>query len=156
MELSEVLLILGIFLPLFFMGIWQLNRLNVTKKGVKAGDSSIKEMYSVYNQQVNDVLKIKDKQISSISAKLRSLESEEYEEEEKPAMNLEGIKPLLASRGINPALLDLPFVQNLIKKYTKDMSIEDITQLISTFAGNKQPTQPDSSTAQTGQNPNYF
>jgi len=158
MEIIEVLLILGIFLPLLFVGVWQLNRVNPTKKGTKAGDSSIKEMYSVYNQQVTDVLKVKDKQISSLSAKLRNYEEDSGEEEQEDAkpMQLEGLKPLLASRGVNPALLDLPFVQGLIKKYTKDMSVDEITQLIGLFAGgNKSQPVNQGSTLPT-QNPEYF
>jgi len=165
MELIEVLLVLGIFFPLLCVGIWQLNRVNLTKRGLKAGDSSIKEMYSVYNQQVTDVLKVKDKQISSLSTKLRNFEEEEEEIDEKEVkpMQLEGLKPILASRGLNPALLDLPFVQGLIKKYTKvikkytkDLSVDEISQLIGLFAGGKQPQQSNQDATLPAQNANYF
>jgi len=84
MELNDVLLILGVFVPLFFAGIWQLNRLNPMKKAAKAGDSSIRDLYSVYNNQVTDVLKLKDKAIASLSAKLRNFEEEEEEEPDSP------------------------------------------------------------------------
>jgi len=59
-EIIEVLLILGIFLPLLFVGVWQLNRANPTKRAAKAGDKSISDMYNTYNLQVQDVLKVKD------------------------------------------------------------------------------------------------
>jgi len=156
-ELIDVFLILGVFLPVFFVAVWQLNRVNPTKKGVKAGDSSIKEMYSVYNQQVTDVLKVKDKQISSLSAKLRTFDEENEEIIEEIPAKLDGLKPLLASRGINPAILENPFVQKLIKKYTKDMSIEDIVQIAQQFGLLKGNTQLESGATVTGQgNPNYF
>jgi len=142
-ELNEIFLILGIFLPLLFVGIWQLNRANPTKKALKAGDNSIKEMYNTYNQQVSDVLKVKDKQISSLSAKLRTYEGETEEEapEVTDIIKNPEIQALLQAKGINPTLLDNPVLQKLIKKYTKGMSIEqilEIAQSLGFFKGNKQ------------------
>jgi len=143
-EINDIFLILGIFLPVFFVAIWQLNRVNPTKKGLKAGDNSIKEMYNTYNQQVQDVLKVKDKQIASLSAKLRTYD-EDTEQESNPDVgelvkNPE-IQKLLQAKGINPALLDNPILQKLIKKYTKGMSIEqilEIAQSLGFLKGNKQ------------------
>jgi len=131
-ELNDIFLILGIFLPLLFVGIWQLNRVNPNKKAVKAGDKSISELYNVHNQQVTDVLKLKDKQISSLSAKLRTyeedVEGEQPEEVAELVKNPE-IQKLLQQRGINPALLDNPIISKYIKKYTKGMSIEQILEI---------------------------
>jgi len=150
-ELNEVLLILGIFLPLFFVAVWQLNRLNPNKKANKAGDNSIKELYSVHNQQVTDVLKLKDKQISSLSQKLRNYEEETEEEPEEVADLVKNpeIQKLLQAKGINPALLDNPVIQKYIKKYTKGMSIEQVLEIANQLGflkGNKQSegtiTQP--------------
>jgi len=135
MELNEVFLILGVFIPVFIVVIWQLNRLNPIKKAVKAGDSSIKELYSVHNEQVSDILKLKDKQISSLSAKLRLYE-DETEEEPEPVADLiksPEIQKLLEQRGINPALLDNPLIQKYIKKYTKGMSIEQVLEIANQF-----------------------
>jgi len=132
MELNEVLLILGVFLPLLFVGIWQLNRVNPNKRAVKAGDNSIKEMYSTYNQQVQDVLKVKDKQIQSLSAKLRNYEEEPEEEEPEPIADLiksPEIQSMLKEKGINPTLLDNPVIQKYIKKYTKGMTIEQVIEI---------------------------
>jgi len=144
-ELLDVLLILGVFLPLLFVGVWQLNRVNPNRKAVKAGDSSIKEMYSVYNTQVQDVLRVKDKQIASLSTKLRGFEQEIEEEAPQEVANLiknPEIQKLLQQKGINPALLDNPIIQKYIKKYTKGMSIEqvlEIAQSLGFLKGNKQP-----------------
>jgi len=144
MELTDILLILGIFLPVFSVTVWQLNRLNPTKKGLKAGDSSIRDMYDTYNQQVQDVLKVKDKQIQSLSAKLRVSEEEPEENEPEQVADLvknPEIQKLLQEKGINPALLDNPIIQKYIKKYTKGMSIEQVIEIANQLGflkGNKQ------------------
>jgi len=135
-ELNEILLILGVFLPVFFVAVWQINRLNPTKKGVKAGDSSIEQMYTVYNQQVSDVLKVKDKQIASLSTKLRNYEEETTEEQPQEVAELvknPQIQELLKQRGINPALMDNPVIQKYIKKYTKGMTIEQVIEIAKQF-----------------------
>jgi len=136
MELNEVLLILGIFLPCFLVGVWQLNRLNPNKKAAKAGDSSIKDLYSVYNNQVSDVLKLKDKAISSLQAKLRIFETEPEEETSEEVADLiknPQIQKLLQEKGINPSVLDNPVIQKYIKKYTKGMSIEQVLEIANQF-----------------------
>jgi len=143
-EQLEVLLILGVFIPVFIVVIWQLNRLNPIKKAVKAGDSSIKDLYSVHNEQVTDILKLKDKQISSLSAKLRIFE--EVPEEETPEQVADLIKSpqiqkILQERGVNPAVLNNPVIQKYIKKYTKGMTIEQVLEIAQQFGllkGNKQ------------------
>jgi len=159
-EIIDVLLILGVFLPLLFVGIWQLNRANPTKRGLKAGDNSIKTMYDVYNTQVQDVLKVKDKQISSLSAKLRNYEEEsepEGPEEVGDLIKNPEIQKMLQAKGINPALLDNPILQKLIKKYTKGMSIEqilEIAQSLGFLKGNKQ-SQEGAIGQPTEYNPNW-
>jgi len=146
-ELNDIFLILGIFLPVFFVAIWQLNRVNPTKKGLKAGDNSIKEMYNTYNQQVQDVLKVKDKQIQSLSAKLRTYDEDTDQEQPQEVAELvknPEIQKLLQAKGINPALLDNPIIAKYIKKYTKGMSIEQILEIAQQFGllkGNKQPKE---------------
>jgi len=160
-EIIEVLLILGIFLPLLFVGVWQLNRVNPNKRGQKAGDSSIKELYNVYNQQVTDVLKIKDKQISSLSAKLRIFEEEPEEEPEEVAQLIENpeIQKLLQARGINPNILNNPVIQKYIKKYTKGMTIEQVLEIANQFGllkGNKQSKPSNSVEDLLKTNPESF
>jgi len=160
MELIEVLLILGVFLPLLFVGIWQLNRVNPNKKAAKAGDSSIKELYSVYNDQVSDVLKIKDKVIASLQAKLRNYEEENEEEEAEPVADLiksPEIQELLKQRGINPSLLNNPIIQKQIKKYTKGMTIEQVLEIAQQFGLLKGSKESQSGATQESKeyNPNW-
>jgi len=156
MELIDVLLVLGVFLPLLFVGVWQLNRVNPNRKGVKAGDSSIKEMYNVYNQQVQDVLKVKDRQIQSLSTKLRSFESEEEEEEPddgvKP-VTWEEITALVTSTYPKYANL-LPLAKKQIMEATKGLSMEEILTYVKQFTGNKE-SQGTPSPESIAYNPNW-
>jgi len=133
MEIEQVILILGVFVSVFAIVFMVLGRQNPSKKAQKSGSDGVSAMYNVYNQQVEDVLKLKDNQIKRLNSKISQLEPEEEGEEEAKIIPLEGLKPLLASKGINPALLDLPFVQKLIKKHTKGMSIEEILALAQQF-----------------------
>jgi len=160
MEITDVILVLGIFFPLLMVGIWQLNRTNPGRKAVKAGDNSIKEMYSVYNTQVTDVLKVKDKQIASLTTKLHNFEEEIQEEEPEEVADLvknPEIQKLLQARGINPALMDNPIIQKYIKKYTKGMSIEQVLEIakqLGFLKGNKQ-SEPGSIEQSQEYNPNW-
>jgi len=131
-EILDVLMILGVFIPLLLVGVWQLNRVNPNKRAIKAGDNSIREMYNTYNTQVTDVLKIKDQQIKSLSTKLRNFEEETEEEQPQEVAELvknPEIQKLLQQRGINPKLMDNPIIQKYIKKYTKGMSIEQVLEI---------------------------
>lgn len=152
MEITEVLLILGIFLPLFFVGVWQLNRINPTKKGAKAADSSLKELYKVHSDQVADILKLKDKAISSLQAKIRNYEQDEEEEDEEDSIGIPQIKEILQKQGINPAFLDIPFVQHKIKELTKGMSVKDALNLVNQFGKTKTSGQSEQDTE--GKDPN--
>jgi len=141
MELNDVLLILGVFLPLLFVGIWQLNRLNPNKKANKAGDSSIKELYSVYNTQVSDVLKLKDKSIASLQAKLRNFEEPEEEEETKgnkdKQVTWEEIQTLVKTQYPKHAIL-LPLLKKQIMEATEGMSMEEVLDYVKQFTGDQQ------------------
>jgi len=156
MELIEVLLFLGMFFPIFFVAVWQLNRMNPNKKAVKAGDNSIKEMYNVYSQQVQDVLKVKDRQIQSLSTKLRSFESEEEEEEEddgvKP-VTFEEITALVDSKYPKYAKL-LPLVKKQVMEATKGMTMNEILSYVKQFTGNTE-TAGTSNPESIAYNPNW-
>jgi len=161
MELLDFSFAIAVLASILGVVMFGLFRLNPAKDAQKAGAAGVKSMYEVYNSQVTDVMKLKDSQIKRLNAKLNEFtEEEEAPAGEAPAVSaLEGLKPLLASRGINPALLDLPFVKNLIKKYTKDMNIEDIAALVQQFGlskGSNITGLPDSSTAQTSDESRYF
>jgi len=161
MEILDFSFALAVLVSIIGVVMFAIFRLNPAKDAQKAGAAGVKSMYEVYNLQVNDVMKLKDNQIKRLNAKLNEYaEDEEPDQAGAPAVNvLEGLKPLLASRNINPAILDLPFVKNLIKKYTKDMNIEDIAAIAQQFGiakGSGQSGIPDSSTASTDGKSQYF
>jgi len=138
------------------VGIWQLNRLNPNKKANKAGDSSIKELYSVYNTQVSDVLKLKDKSIASLQAKLRNFE-EPNEEEEQPGdqkqVTFEEITTLVNQTYPKYAPM-LPLMKKQIMEITKGMTLDQILEYVKQISGNKQPQgQTDPQSAEY--NPNW-
>jgi len=157
MELIDVLLILGVFFPVFFVGIWQLNRLNPIKKAAKAGDSSIRDLYSVYNDQVSDVLKIKDKVIASLQTKLRNFEEEDEEEEEdhgvKP-VTFEEITALVESKYPKYAKL-LPLVKKQIMEATKGMTMNEILSYVKQFTGNQESQAASTPLNSVAYNPNW-
>jgi len=125
-------------------------RLKPTKSAQKAGSDGVKEMYSVYNDQVKDVIKIKDGQIQRLMAKIRELDPVIEDNSAKQPISLESLRPILEERGINPAILTNPFVQKYIKKYTKGMGIDEILALAEQFGLLKGNKQSQDQTAQYG------
>jgi len=114
------------------------------KKAPRAAQDSIKTMYETYNQQVRDVIKIKDSQIKRLNANLQQYAPDIEEDSTKDPISLDTLRPILEERGINPAILTNPFVQKYIKKYTKGMGLDEILALAEQFGllkGNKQPKE---------------
>jgi len=135
-----------------------INRLKPTKTAQKAGSDGVKEMYSVYNDQVKDVIKIKDAQIQRLMAKNRELDPVNEDNSTKEPINLDSLSPLLQQRGINPALLKNPIVNKLIRKYTKGMGLDEILAVVDQLGilkGNKQSEGQTLSNDQSGYNPNW-
>jgi len=132
-ETNEIFLILGVFLPIFFTVIWQLNRINPSKKGVKRSkdqaDSSISELIGVQNSQTKVILDQKNNQIKSLERKL-SYFDEDSEEEDSKEVKFEDLKILAKQQGINPLILEMPFVKKNVIKYTKGMSLEEVLESI--------------------------
>jgi len=155
MELIEVLLVLGVFLPLLLVGVWQLNRLNPNKKASKAGDSSIKELYEVYNTQVSDVLKIKDKSIASLQAKLRNFEEPDQEDitGTEKMVTFEEISALVQQTYPKYAPM-LPLMKKQIMEITKGMTLEQVLEYVKQITGNKQ-SQAGVSPESAQYNPNW-
>jgi len=155
MEITEVILFLGIFISIFTGVMWQLNRLNPNKKANKAGDSSIKELYTVYNTQVSDVLKLKDKSIASLQAKLRNFE-EQYEEEDptnEKQVTFEEITALVKQSYPKYSVM-LPAMKKQIMEITKGMSLPQVLDYVQQITGNKQP-QAGLSPESAQYNPNW-
>jgi len=163
-ELNDIILILGVFLPILLVGVWQLNRLNPSRKDTKQAkaqaDSSISELIGVQNTQTKVILDQKNNVIRSLEKKLANIQGEEEQPEEEVADLVKNpeIQKLLQSKGINPSLLDNPVIQKYIKKYTKGMSIEQVLEIANQLGflkGNKQTQSEASVNEQDGINPNW-
>jgi len=153
-DLFAVLAVLGSVLVGVFGGIFMLKKGEKTKK---TAQDSISSMYTTYNQQVKDVLQIKDSQIKRLQNKIQQLEPEISESESNSPLELGALEKLAQERGINPALLKNPMLQKLIKKYTKGMGIEEIIALADQFGllkGNKKSQSENP--LLTSDNPQYF
>jgi len=157
-ELYEFLSIIAVLVSVLggvFGGIILLKR---GEKGKKTAQDSISSMYSTYNQQVQDVLKIKDSQIKRLQNKIQQLEPElEENVQSNTPIELGALEKIATDRGINPALLKNPMLQKLIKKYTKGMGIEEIIAIADQFgllkgSGKSKPGAPELAAS----DPNYF
>jgi len=155
LELYDLIAVMGSLGAVLGVVLYGIRRHNPAKVAARAGYDSIKTMYETYNTQVQDVLKIKDAQIKRLNAKIQA-DNPPLDEENSPKepINLESLAPILQQRGINPAILENPFVTKLIKKYTKGMGLDEILALADQFGilkGNKQsqPSDPVETLLQT-------
>jgi len=139
----------------FGMILFAIIRFSGDKKAKKSGSDGVKDMYSVYSDQVRDILKLKDNHIKRLNAEIQN-NSPDSEEEPESQVKYEDLGQLAGKIGLDPALLNNPLVKKYIKKYTKGMSIEEILALVNQFKsltgnrGSKQETQIGTD------NPNFF
>jgi len=155
-ELFDLIAIVSVLVSVLggvFGGIILIKR---GEKGKKTAQDSISSMYSTYNQQVKDVLQIKDSQIKRLQNKIQQLEPEIQESSTDSPIELGALEKIASDRGINPALLKNPIVQKYIKKYTKGMGIEEIIAIVDQLGILKGNKQPKSETPSVQNNPNYF
>jgi len=167
MELNEVLLVLGIFIPSFIGVLWQLNRINPGKKGAKkaheAVDNSLSELFTVQKEQIGEILKSKTNQIKSLEKKLR------FEEEENPIettldskdtqVRYEDIQALVKKQYPDKAkFLDIPFVKKEVMKAVKGMTLDEALTMVENWTGKKISRDSKSQTAvgKIEDNPNFF
>jgi len=141
----------------FFLVMYGISRLKPGVKTTKTAQDSISSMYSTYNQQVKDVLAIKDSQLKRLQNKIQQLEPESQESSNDSPIELGALEKIASERGINPAILKNPMLQKLIKKYTKGMGIEEIIAIADQFGllkGNKQSKSDNPAIVQD--NPQFF
>jgi len=158
MELLDFYSLIAVLGTLSSVALIAIFRLKPTKSAQKAGSDGVKEMYSVYNDQVKDVIKIKDSQIQRLMAKNRELDPVNEDNSTKEPISFDSLEPLLRERGINPALLKNPFVTKMIKKYTKGMDLDEILAIVDQLGllkGDKQPQSVPSTDVAGTYNPNF-
>jgi len=138
LELNEVLLILGVFLPVFFVAIWQLNRLNPGKKQPKqaqsSADGSVSELFAVQTEQIKEIIRSKNNQIKSYQQQLRQDQEENQPESTGKSATFEEISKLVQTTYPQYAPM-LPLFKGQIMKAVKGMSITEIVQYIGTLTG---------------------
>lgn len=148
MELTEIILILGVLGMVSGVVITVLFRVIPSKKARNAGDASVGSMYSVFNQQVTDVLKLKDNQIKSLQGKIRQYEDSGDEEEEE-SIPPELLEPIAKKFNIAPQqlslLLDNPQVKKMLGGKNAAQTITALAPLLSGLGGgnNNQSQQPN-------------
>jgi len=139
LELYDLVAVLSVLGSVFGLLIFAIIRFSGDKKAKKSGSDGVKDMYSVYSDQVRDILKLKDNHIKRLNAELQQY-SPSSEEESQPAVKYEDLTGIAQEHGINPLILNNPLVKKYIQKYTKGMDIQEILALVNQFkslTGNK-------------------
>jgi len=155
MELYDYITILTLSVMVFGTFMIYMSRQNKGQKARKAGDEGVSTMYNVYNQQVEDVLKLKDNQIKRLNSRITQLEPVDQEESDngvKP-VTFEEITALVNTKYPKYAQL-LPLVKKQVMDATKGMTMNEILSYVKQFTGNQQSqgeTNPESITY----NPNW-
>lgn len=135
MEILEFSLLFSALIVISCIVIVKLFRTNsgpkTSKKVSEAANSSVSDMYEVYNNQVKDVLKVKDNALRSMQQKLRQYEGDQSEESEGSTTQIswEDIKAIAKKKGVSPLILEIPTVKKNIMKFTKGMSIAEAAEL---------------------------
>jgi len=141
MEILDYVTIMSILGVSFGGLLFIVLRFSSPKKAIKKGDSSINDMYDVYNTQVKDILKIKDTQISSLTSKLKRIEMEDaqiIQESSGKDITFEEIQTIVQAKYPKAAPL-LLLMKKQIMDATKGMSKEQILGYVTQFTQNKEP-----------------
>jgi len=157
LETFDFLAVLAVLLTAFGMVIYINKGHNRGKKAIKSGETGVTDMYEVYSEQVKDILKLKDNHIKRLNAELQQYTPTSDESDQNTPVKYEDLKAMSKEAGLNPLLLEIPFVKTLIKKYTKGMSIEEIISTVNElkkFSGNIKSKQPTTENPEV--TPGYF
>jgi len=153
----DFILSMAVLVSIIGTVFYGINRLNPAKRASKSGSDGVRDMYSVYSDQIKDILKLKDNHIKRLNNEIQQYAVEPDESDTNNPAKYEDLKALAKEAGINPLILEMPFVKNQIKKYTKGMSIEEIISTVNElkgFIGNKQ--SKSNSQEPIKSNPDYF
>jgi len=157
LETFDFLAVLAVLGTAFGMVIYRNRGLNPGKKAIKSGENGVEAMYEVYNEQVKDIIKLKDNHIKRLNGELQNSIGSDDETDQNSPVKYEDLKAMAKEGGLNPLLLEIPFIKNLIKKYTKGMSIEEIISTVGElkkFSGNIKSKQQTPEIE--ANNPGYF
>jgi len=156
LELNEVLLFLGMFVPIFIGVMWQLNRINPSKtqqkKASGAAESSVSELFAVQTEQIKEIIKSKNNQIKSFQQQLRQ-NDEELDQGIDKQVTFEEITALVQQTYPKYAGM-LPLMKKQIMEITKGMTLEQVLEYVKQITGNKQ-SQTGLSPESAQYNPNW-
>jgi len=140
MEITDVYLILGLFVPVFIGLMWQLNRINPgknqQKKATNAADTSVSELFAVQTEQIKEIVKSKNNQIKSFQQQLRQNDVE-LEPGIDQQVTFEEISALVQQTYPKYAPM-LPLMKKQIMEITKGMTLEQVLEYVKQITGNKQ------------------
>jgi len=141
LDITEIFLILGVFLPVFFVTIWQLNRLIPSKKQPKqaqnSADGSVSELFAVQTEQIKEIIKSKNNQIKSYQQQLRQTDEQTETIEAEPsgkAVTFEQITELVKMHYPQYSKM-LPLFKGEIMKAVKGMTINEILGYVGSITG---------------------
>lgn len=128
-----VLLILGVYIPSFIGLIWVLKRPKTGKKrSVDTSGDTVSEMFDTTSKGYKEIIKVKDNQVRSLSAKLKLEQEEETGQDQGSVLDQEptweDIKAMAKAEGINPLYLEIPMIKKEVKKLIRGMTIEEIAE----------------------------
>jgi len=142
-DITLILLVLGIYVPTFVGVMLVIKRPNTGKKKViESSSDSVGEMFDTSSKGYKDIIKVKDNQIRSLTQKL-NIATEESDQDDSILEHVpswEEVKQLAQTQGLNPLILEMPFIKPHVKKLIRGMSIQEITEnvaQIKKFAGDK-------------------
>jgi len=156
-DLTYVILILGVFLPVFFTSIYLIKGQNPVKKARKRNEESVYDNLTQYREveksTITDILKQKESQIKSLNARIKQFEPELTEEPEKKSVSWEEIQALVKTQYPKYSVV-LPLFKKQVLDATKGMSLEEILDYVKQFTGN-QGSQGQTDPQSTQYNPNW-
>jgi len=129
-DLTLVLLILGVYIPSFVGVMLAIKRPKTGKpKLIQQSSDTVSDMFDTSSRGFKDIIKVKDNQIRSLSAKL-NLEKESSEDQGllDTVPTWEDIKAIAKTQGLNPLYLEIPMIKKEVKKLISGMSIQEIQE----------------------------
>jgi len=129
-----VFLILTVYMTTFAGVMWAIKRPKQGKKKVQESSSdSVGEMFDTSSRGYKDIIKVKDNQIRSLTAKLNLNTEPDDMGIMYQVPEWEDVKSIAKTQGINPLLLEIPMVKKEVKKLIKGMTLDEITKNVGEF-----------------------
>jgi len=149
LSLIDVVITLSIALPMLIVGlVIYLSKTKVNRRISKSNDSSILNHYNVLlniNEDQQGLIKSITQKTKMLQKKIMELEGYEEEEEKEKPIDINSLLPLVSKIGIPKEQLELILQSDEAQKFLKKNKslITNVLPLLSTFAKNRQNTEPE-------------